>query len=225
MKPSPLNDRLNQILPRLFSPELRNNQGLGNEIGFYIFDYPAERELEMRDFLPNLGKGPNPIRYAHINLFQLVIDHLRERKLLDRAIDLQTKKGDEALSAALKGPLHEQKIAQVLVGQIDSAATELVLISGVDSVYPMLRTHTLLSALHPLMQSLPLVMFYPGHYDGLTLKLFDKLGDDHRELPGPGGQARHRQGGGEPAVRAVRCPGAPGAVPDPLRGYRPPEYR
>lgn len=184
MKPSPLNDRLNQILPRLLSPELRNNQGLGNEIGFYIFDYPAERELEMRDFLanvilPNLGKGPNPVRYAHINLFQLVIDHLLERKLLDRAIDLQAKKGDEALSAALKGPLHEQKIAQVLMGRIDSATTELVLISGVGSVYPMLRTHTLLSALHPLMQDLPLVMFYPGHYDGLTLKLFDKLGDDH----------------------------------------------
>ncbi len=184
MKPSPLNDRLNRILPRLLSPELRTNQGLGNEIGFYIFDYPAERELEMRDFLvnvilPNLAKGPNPVRYAHINLFQLVIDHLRERKLLDRAIDLQAKKGDEALSAALKGPLHEQKIAQVLTSQVDLAATELVLISGVGSVYPMLRTHTLLSALHPLMQDLPLVMFYPGHYDGLTLKLFDKLGDDH----------------------------------------------
>jgi len=184
MKPPPLNDRLNQILPRLLSPELRQNQGLGNEIGFYIFDYPAEHELEMRDFLvnvilPNLGKGPNPVRYAHINLFRLVIDHLQERNLLERAIDLQAKKGDAALSAALKGPLHEQKIAQSLMGRIDTAVTELVLISGVGSVYPMLRTHTLLSALHPLIQDLPLVMFYPGHYDGLTLKLFNKLGDDH----------------------------------------------
>ena len=184
MKPPPFNDRLNQIMHRLQSRELLHNEGLGNEIGFYIFDYPPERELEMRSFLagvilPNLDKGPNPIRFTHINLFELVITHLKERNLLDRAIDLQIKKGDEALSSALKGPLHEQKIAQVLVNHIDLTSTELVLVSGVGSVYPMLRTHTLLSALHSLMQSIPLVMFYPGQYDGLSLKLFDKLTDDH----------------------------------------------
>ncbi len=31
-------ERLNQILPRLMSPELLRNEGLGNEIGFWIFD-------------------------------------------------------------------------------------------------------------------------------------------------------------------------------------------
>ena len=46
-----LQDRLNKIIPRLTSDELLNNQGLGNEIGFYIFDYPPENELEVRDYL------------------------------------------------------------------------------------------------------------------------------------------------------------------------------
>jgi hypothetical protein len=39
MNPS-FEERLNRILPRLTSNELLNNKGLGNEIGFYIFDYP-----------------------------------------------------------------------------------------------------------------------------------------------------------------------------------------
>lgn len=43
--------RLNQILPKLTSPELLHNIGLGNEIGFYIFDYPPERELQLREFV------------------------------------------------------------------------------------------------------------------------------------------------------------------------------
>ena len=36
------NERLNQILPKLTSSDLLTNQGLGNEIGFWIFDYPPE---------------------------------------------------------------------------------------------------------------------------------------------------------------------------------------
>jgi len=184
VKPINFNDRLNRIMPRLMSRELRNNEGLGNEIGFYIFDYPAERELELRAFLsgvilPSLAKGPDPLRFAHVNLFEMVIGHLRARNLLDRALELQRQKGDDALSAALKGPLHEQKIAQVLMDRVEIGTTELVLVSGVGSVYPMLRTHTLLSALHSLMRDIPLVMFYPGSYDGLSLKLFNKLTDDH----------------------------------------------
>jgi len=31
-------ERLNQILPRIISTELLNNQGLSNEIGFWVFD-------------------------------------------------------------------------------------------------------------------------------------------------------------------------------------------
>lgn len=45
------NERLNQILPKLTSPDFLANQGLGNEIGFWIFDYPAEEEMTMRAFL------------------------------------------------------------------------------------------------------------------------------------------------------------------------------
>jgi len=48
---SAFEDRLNQILPRLTSKELLTNQGLSNEIGFWVFDYPPECELEMRSFL------------------------------------------------------------------------------------------------------------------------------------------------------------------------------
>lgn len=46
-----LEERLNQILPRITSRDFIDSKGLGNEIGFWIFDYPPERELEVRDFL------------------------------------------------------------------------------------------------------------------------------------------------------------------------------
>lgn len=177
-------ERLNQILPKISSDDFLNSKGLGNEIGFWIFDYPPEREMEMRDFLnrtvlTSLNKSQPPIQIGVINLFELVIQLLQERNLLDKAIDMQRSKGDEAVMAALRPVLKEDKLAQKVVSMVDLESIDLLILCGVGSAYPMLRTHTLLSALHPLMGRTPLLMFYPGQYDGYSLRLFNKLTEDH----------------------------------------------
>ncbi len=56
-----------------------------------------------------------------------------------------------------------------------SAGVDLVIVSGVGSVWPLLRSHALLNNLQPVMGKTPLVMFYPGRYDGQSLRLFGKL--------------------------------------------------
>ncbi|MDO9049822.1 MAG: hypothetical protein Q7U66_19085 [Methylobacter sp.] len=43
-----LQSRLDLILERIENPRFLNNDGLGNEIGFWIFDYPAKQELVVR---------------------------------------------------------------------------------------------------------------------------------------------------------------------------------
>lgn len=178
------NERLNQILPKLTSPDLLANQGLGNEIGFWIFDYPVEEEMAMRAFLhdvvmPALGKHQPIIKSAAVNLFDLVIGLLEERKLLDKAIEMQKSQGDAKALESLRRVLKEDKLAERLVSQYDLAELDVMLLWNVGSVYPMLRTHTLLSALHPHMKDTPLVMFYPGKYDGYSLRLFNTLAEDH----------------------------------------------
>ena len=44
-----LKERLNNILPRIESQDFLENKGLGNEISFYIFDYPPKEELMVRE--------------------------------------------------------------------------------------------------------------------------------------------------------------------------------
>jgi len=109
-----LKERLNKILPRLESREFLEGSGLGNEIGFYIFDYPPEEELAVRDhvqvILDHLAKKRPDLKVRHINLFQLVVNYLKERNLLDRAIKHQQEKGDAALKKALSAPLNETKV-------------------------------------------------------------------------------------------------------------------
>jgi len=172
-------NRLDKILGRLTSDELLTNKGLGNEIGFYIFDYPPEYELEMREhiqfIIQQLPKKKYGIRFKHINLFELVIGYLKKRKLLDRSVKIQFKKGNQELLKALKGTLRAEKIAKDFIAKADPHNNDLVLVSGIGSVYPLLRSHNLLNNLHSLMDDTPLVMFYPGKYTGQGLRLFGKL--------------------------------------------------
>ena len=179
-----LEERLNQILPRITSRDFLDSKGLGNEIGFWIFDYPPEREMEVRDFLsstvfPALSKPNANVRFDVINLLDTVVELLQERNLLDKAIALQQTKGDEGVLPALRSVLKEDKLAQKIASKFDAASLDLLVLTGVGAVYPMLRTHTLLSALHPIMGKTPLLMFFPGKYDGHSLRLFNVLGEDH----------------------------------------------
>ena len=176
----PLTWRLNQILPKLTSDGFLKTRGIGNEIAFYIFDYEPEDELRVRDHIQflvaHLPKNRPGMRVAHINLFDFLIHYLKERNLLDKSFRLQRENGDAALLKALKGILHEEKIAQRFAGIAKPAEHDLVLISGIGSAYPLLRSHALLSNLHAIMGQTPLVMFYPGRYDTQTLRLFGKTG-------------------------------------------------
>ena len=177
-------DRLNQIIPRLTSRDFLDNRGLGNEIGFWIFDYPPERELEVRAFLhevvlPALAKRQPVLNVANINLFDLIISVLEDRKLLDKAIDMQQRKGDEAVMASLRPVLKEDKLARNLAEKIDLPKLDMLILSGVGAAYPLLRTHNLLSALQSMMEDTTLLMLYPGRYDGHSFRLFNKLPEDH----------------------------------------------
>jgi hypothetical protein len=178
-----LKERLNKILPRIESKEFLEGSGLGNEISFYIFDYPPEEELMVRDhirvILDNLSQKKPELRIKNINLFELILDYLKKRNLLDRAIQLQKTRGDEETQKALTAPLHEEKIAQVFIETVPPDEYDFVFITGVGSAWPLLRSHTLLNNLHPLMERTPLVMFYPGVYDGQGLSLFGRLTDNN----------------------------------------------
>ena len=61
-----LQSRLDLILERIENPRFLNNDGLGNEIGFWIFDYPAKQELMVREYLKHLAdkldKQPVPAK-------------------------------------------------------------------------------------------------------------------------------------------------------------------
>lgn len=174
-----LEARLGALSGALLDPNLLRGRGLGNEIGFYIFDYPPEREPDVTRALPRVVQAVEAagVHVRTIDLYRTVLGMLEERGYLDKALALEQSRGPGALHAALKPLLSPEKVAAAVARQAQGA--QLVLITQVGAAYPLLRSHSILNNLHERLDQVPVVMLFPGSYDGQQLRLFGLFKDDN----------------------------------------------
>ena len=172
-------ERLNAILPKITEDGFLHNRGLGNEIPFYVFDYPPEEELKMREHISfmveRMAKQYAHARLLHIKLFDLMIQHLQERGNLEKAFSLEAEKGSAALWKALSASVEPDRFIKLLDEKYRLADHDLIFISGVGTIWPWVRAHSLLNNLQSVTGKASVVLFYPGTYSGQSFKLFDRL--------------------------------------------------
>lgn len=178
-------ERLNQILPKITSAPFLAAEGVGKDIPYFIFEYPPEHELAVRqhivfllDHIPMQKPG---LRVVHINLFDFIIQHLKDRGLLEKSVEMEKSRGREQLQKQLEKILHPQKIAPLIAELIPPDKTDLVLISGIGNSWPFVRASSLLNNLHRFTGLTPVVMFYPGSYDQTSFRLFGKVRDKEKQ--------------------------------------------
>ena len=172
-----LQSRLDLILERIENPRFLNNDGLGNEIGFWIFDYPAKQELAVRDYLTHLidKLEKHGHTFVTINIYEILVEMLASRGLLERTFSREQQTGVEAVRKTLSGPLSQKKIAEFIADKIKPESLDFVLLTGLGNAWPLVRGHELLSALQDVMGKTPLVLFYPGEYSGRDLHPFGMI--------------------------------------------------
>lgn len=175
-----IQQRLKKLDEELRQPQLLNNQGIGNEIGFYIFDYDPEHEPIVEDFLPELKTSldRSNLKVRELNLYQIILSILNERDLLEKAFKIEFNQGNLSLENAIKLVVRPEQAIAYMQKQIQGDE-DLVFITGVGASYPLLRSHVILNKLHSVLDRKPLVMFFPGAYDGQELRLFNAFRDDN----------------------------------------------
>ena len=176
-------NRLNKALKTIIDPAFLASEGLGNETPFHIFDYPAQDEMQVREFIGNklaskITKNHTEIQLLQINLFKMIIDYLKAEGYYEGVVDLQESGDEEALMEAFEGVLHSDTIADLIVDQQKDQASNLIFISGVGSCWNMIRLQSLLSILQSKLGSIPLVLFFPGTYTETGLMMFDEFEED-----------------------------------------------
>ena len=170
--------RLDRIRDRVTSDEFLHGRGLGNDVPFYAFDYPSASEEQVNNhiewLLDDLTRK-TALQVGVVNMLELAVDQLKKRDLYTKALTMERSKGVAALLSALKGPLEPGKMAAALLDKFNAKPIDMLFLTGVGPAYPLIRTHSLLNNLQPLLGSVPLVLFFPGRFSGQSLQLFGDM--------------------------------------------------
>lgn len=180
-----LDERLDLIEETIKKPSFRQNKGLGNEVGYYIFDYAPDRELQVRERIEYVRKkyenSPDGFRVIVFDLYDIIIDTLDKKGYVQKTIDMEKKKGFERVIRAVGNTMRITSGDSLIVNYIQEQTPDnsVVFLTGIGKCYPILRSHTVLNNLHQVVDKVPVVMFYPGKYDGQELILFGEIKDDN----------------------------------------------
>ena len=178
-----LEERMNKAETIMQKPSFRHNKGLGNEVGYYIFDYPAEQELFVRERTEYIRKkneqSGDEYRVVVFDLYDIIIEILKDKGYLEKCYDFEKKKGFERITKSVGNMLRITAKDSLIVNYIKERTPEKanVFLVGIGKCYPNLRSHTVLNNLHQVIDNVPVVMFYPGKYDGQELVLFSEIKD------------------------------------------------
>ncbi len=177
--------RLDEIIWRITKESFRENTGLGNEIGYYIFDYEPKYEILVRDHVQFLKQKINGGDYdftiKEFDLYEIMLELLERKGYLERNFKMEQVKGSEFVFNATKKALRLTEKNDLIIQYIKDRAEkgDVAFITGVGKVWPVIRSHTVLNNLHQVLDEVPVIMFFPGVYDGLELVLFEEIKDDN----------------------------------------------
>ena len=180
-----LEERLDKAEGILKKPSFRQNKGLGNEVGYYIFAYPAEEELAVREWVKHIqnkyGSGSDGFKVVVFDLYDIAIDILTEKGYLGKCYDFEQKQGIERITRAVGNTLRITAQDCLIISCIRERTPDnaVVFLTGIGKCYPLIRSHTILNKLHQVIDNVPVVMFYPGKYNGQELILFGEIKDDN----------------------------------------------
>ncbi|PKP59551.1 DUF1788 domain-containing protein, partial [Candidatus Atribacteria bacterium HGW-Atribacteria-1] len=68
---------------------------------------------------------------------------------------------------------------KVLADKYNLKNSDLILVSGVGTIWPWVRAHSLLNNLQNVTGNVSLLLFYPGKYTGQSFQLFGRLKSDN----------------------------------------------
>lgn len=173
-----INTRLQKLRDRLNDEELYTHNGLGNEINFHVFDYDPQDEYIVRDYLEYLlGKTNIQI----FNIYEIIFDILKEKGFLDKVYEYEEKKGAKFVNSVISKTLGISTNNDLIVKKIKEQIQpgKAIIITGVGQCYGIVRGHTILNNLQSAVLDNPLILMYPGTYNGQSFKLFNVLDNDN----------------------------------------------
>jgi len=187
-RPMTLTERFEHAYRVMSSSRFLNMEGLGNEVPYFILPYTPSDEPRISDERRRLltRLRTSGISVCDIDLWALACELWQDtgqwEQMLAAESGLDKEVFGEAVSNVISpGSYLSPAIANAVADQDPPA--QVVLLSNVGRLFPLVRSHTILNTLQPLLSNLPVVLVFPGSYrqsptQGSSLVLFDRMTDD-----------------------------------------------
>ena len=170
-----LMERLDNLRSLVQEPDFLEGKGLSNEVNIRIFCYDPKEEMAVRHFTEKLvsdkSLGCHVIEHDLYKVFLSICD---DKRITDKIARQEEVKGKQFILDQLKRIANSAAfIRKMQYGPHETG--DVILITGVGKAFPFIRVHSLLDAMQPCFPDVPVLVMYPGSFDGRHLKLFDKL--------------------------------------------------
>lgn len=178
-------ERLDQMEAEIRKPKFRESTGRANEVNYWVFDYPPEKELEVRERIAYMQKknqkSVDGFELVVFDLYDMIMDYLEGKNFVDSYVRYEKRRGLDyivrAVSTSMKMNEDDSLLIQKIIEQTPENA--IVFLTGVGKCYPLLRSHKILNNLHQSVLKAPVVLFFPGTYTEQELILFNEIKDDN----------------------------------------------
>lgn len=180
-----IEERLDIMEEKMRTESFRCNTGLGNEVGYYVFDYEPYDELKVRERIESLKDQDTLMKFGYqlvvYDLYEMILQLLEKEDVLEDLKNLEEEEGTDYVFSAISDILRFDDRGSLIVNTIleNTPDDSVVFLTGVGKCFPILRSHKILNNLHQVMDHCPVVLFYPGRYSGNDLHIFGTVKDDN----------------------------------------------
>lgn len=177
--------RCSALRERLNDADFLANKGLGNEAGIFTFCYDPSLELAARCYFEHLvedsrngklGSADVKANLVERNLYDVLLSIAEAKRILEKLPDQEKKRGSAGLLKQVQRIATPEAFVEAMNWQ-PHCMGDVLLITGVGEAYPFIRVHTILNNMQSAFRDVPVVVAYPGTFDGGSLSLFSKLKD------------------------------------------------
>lgn len=170
-----IKERLDNLRTLIQEPEFLEGKGLSNEVNIRIFCYDASHEMMVQHFTGQLMADLSLNCHLILcDLYKIFLEICDDIDITDAICDMEEEEGKDYLLEQLHSAIGVSEFVEKICYEPHEKG-DVLLLTGVGEVFPFMRIHNLLEALQPHFSDVPILVMYPGVFDGHHLKLFDKL--------------------------------------------------
>lgn len=181
------NEKLEHLREKIRTSDFQHSRGLSNEVSYYILAYDPQDEPIVVEDIGNMKTQLNRetvgVDIVEFNVYQIMWELIDQMGIRDAVIGMEAEDGIDYLAEQLNNAFEmtdsNNKFVQYMQNKLADRTDVVVFVTGLGQIYPLIRAHKILNTMHQIISDIPVVLFYPGKYDSLSLSMFGEAKEDN----------------------------------------------